>query len=92
MYDRWTGDRGNTPPMLTILRELIDRGHDVRALAHPTQQADLALAGVVARPWTSPRTWDPRPARPDARSLMAWLWLAADPGYARDLGAAAPTD
>jgi UDP:flavonoid glycosyltransferase YjiC (YdhE family) len=80
---------GNTPPMRTVLRELVDRGHEVRALAHRTQQADLALAGVVVRPWTSPREWDPRPARPDARSLLAWLWLAADPGYARDLRAAA---
>jgi UDP:flavonoid glycosyltransferase YjiC (YdhE family) len=80
---------GNNPPTLAVLRELVDRGHDVRVLAHATQQAELALAGVAARPWTSPRPWDPRPVQPDARSLLAWLWLAADPGYAQDLRTAA---
>jgi UDP:flavonoid glycosyltransferase YjiC (YdhE family) len=80
---------GNSPPTLAILRELVGRGHDVRALAHGTQQPDLELAGVAARPWTSPRPWDPRPAQPGARSLLAWLRLASDPGYAQDLRAAA---
>ena len=80
---------GNTPPTLAVLRELAGRGHEVQALAHGAQQTDLALAGAAARPWTSPRPWDPRPARPGARSLLAWLGLASDPGYGRDLRAAA---
>ena len=80
---------GNRPPTSAVVRELVGRGHDVRVLAHEAQLTDLRAAGAAAQGWTSPRPWDPRPARPGARSMLSWLGLASDPGYGRDLEAAA---
>ncbi|GIJ49629.1 hypothetical protein Val02_65150 [Virgisporangium aliadipatigenens] len=79
---------GNTLPTVAIARELARRGHDVSVLAHDSQHAAFAAAGLRPRPWSSPRAWSPRAEDPGLRTMLSWLPLASDPGYGRDLAAA----
>ena len=41
----WDG-AGVTPPMMSVARALVERGHDVRVLADPVLRADVEAAGA----------------------------------------------
>jgi UDP:flavonoid glycosyltransferase YjiC (YdhE family) len=67
---------GNAPPQLAVLRRLVERGHDVRALVHDKARAPVEDRGArfvpftdtmpgmdLTRPETDPvRDWEPRTA------------------------------
>jgi MGT family glycosyltransferase len=48
----WDG-AGNTPPMMSVARALVARGHTVRVLADPTLRADVEATGAEHLSWTS---------------------------------------
>lgn len=79
---------GNGSPTVAILRELADRGHDVRVLGSASQRAMFEDEGLRMIPWSSVKAWEPRVPEPGLRSMLAWLPLATDPGYGHDLQAA----
>ena len=61
--DDHLGRRGHTPPMMSVARALVERGHDVRVLADPLLRADVEAAGaehVCVDARAAPRR--PRPA------------------------------
>ena len=47
----WDG-AGVTPPMMSVARALVERGHRVRVLADPVLAAEVAAVGAEHRPWT----------------------------------------
>lgn len=47
----WDG-AGNTPPMMSVARELVSRGHTLRVLADPTLRADVEATGAEHLTWT----------------------------------------
>jgi UDP:flavonoid glycosyltransferase YjiC (YdhE family) len=65
---------GNAPPQLAVLRRLVERGHDVRALSHDKARASVEARGAqfvpfvdtlpgldMSRPESDPvRDWEPR--------------------------------
>ncbi len=53
----WDG-AGNLVPTLGITRELIERGHDVRMLAHDTIAERCGDVGARFVPLTQPKGWD----------------------------------
>jgi MGT family glycosyltransferase len=46
----WDG-AGTTPPLMSVARALVDRGHNVRVLADPTLRAEVAAAGAEWLGW-----------------------------------------
>lgn len=72
---------GNVPPTLALARELSDRGHRVRVMGHPIQQAEVAASGLDFTPYVSVEHWDP--AEPG--SLLAWLKALGHPGITKDV-------
>ncbi|MGH2957811.1 MAG: glycosyltransferase [Solirubrobacterales bacterium] len=70
----WDG-AGTTPPLMSVARALVDRGHEVRVLADPVLRADVAATGAEHRSWKRAphrkssgleshfvRDWEPGPA------------------------------
>ena len=58
LFAHWEGG-GNTPPMLGIVRRLLERGHAVRVLSDPCNRADVEGAGASFGSWTrAPRRLD----------------------------------
>lgn len=54
----WEGG-GNTPPMLGIVRRLLQRGHAVRVISDPCNRPDVEGAGASFASWTrAPRRLD----------------------------------
>ena len=47
----WDG-AGTTPPLMSVAKGLVDRGHTVRVLADPTLRADVEAAGAEWLSWT----------------------------------------
>ena len=47
----WDG-AGATPPLMSVARSLVARGHHVRVLADPVLRRDVEAAGAVHVPWT----------------------------------------
>jgi MGT family glycosyltransferase len=47
----WDGG-GNVPPLLSVARSLVERGHDVRALADTVLHNEVRAAGVTPVAWT----------------------------------------
>jgi MGT family glycosyltransferase len=58
LFAHWEGG-GNTPPMLSVVRRLLARGHAVRVLSDPCNRQDVTAVGASFEPWTL------APHRPD---------------------------
>jgi MGT family glycosyltransferase len=66
---------GSVPPMLSVARALVARGHEVRVLADAVLAPDVAASGAEHVPW------DRAPQRPDLdpRSVIIRDWDARTP-------------
>lgn len=74
LFASWEGG-GNVPPMLTLVRRLIARGHRVRVLGEACTRGEAEAAGAEFRPWaTAPSRADTDPANDPMRD-----WEAPDP-------------
>ena len=51
LFAHWEGG-GNTPPMLSVVRRLLARGHAVRVLSDPCNEQEVVAAGASFQPWT----------------------------------------
>ena len=51
LFAHWEGG-GNTPPMLSIVRRLLARGHAVRVLSDPCNEGEIAASGASFQSWT----------------------------------------
>jgi MGT family glycosyltransferase len=58
LFAHWEGG-GNTPPMLSVVRRLLARGHAVRVLSDPCNHDEVVAAGASFQSWTR------APHRPD---------------------------
>lgn len=58
LFAHWEGG-GNTPPMLSVVRRLVARGHTVRILSDPCNRQEAEATGASFAPWTR------APHRPD---------------------------
>ncbi|MEA2444658.1 MAG: hypothetical protein QOJ12_1950 [Thermoleophilales bacterium] len=69
---------GSVPPDTSVVRALVDRGHDVRVLADRVLAPDIEPTGAVHLPWTS------APQRPDLEptSMVIKDWDARTPQQA----------
>ena len=47
----WDG-AGAVPPLMSVARALVDRGHTLRVLGDPVLQSDVEAAGAEHLPWT----------------------------------------
>jgi MGT family glycosyltransferase len=74
---------GSVPPDCSVMRALVERGHDVRVLADRVLAPDVAPTGAEHIPWTS------GPQRPDLEptSVLVRDWDAKSPqeGFVRTL-------
>jgi MGT family glycosyltransferase len=52
LFTLWDGG-GNSPPVLSVVRALVDRGHDVRVLADPVLAEDVLATGARHLTWTT---------------------------------------
>lgn len=52
LFTLWDGG-GNVPPVLSVARSLVRRGHDVRVIADPMLRDDVQAIGARHRPWTT---------------------------------------
>ncbi|HYE46904.1 MAG TPA: nucleotide disphospho-sugar-binding domain-containing protein [Caulobacter sp.] len=80
LFTTWEGG-GHFPPMLSLARRMIDRGHDVRLICDEASRADAEAVGVPFRAWTrAPNRLD----RSNEGDIVR-DWEAADPaeGFAR---------
>lgn len=50
LFAHWEGG-GNTPPMLAVIRRLVDRGHAVRVLSDPCNRDEVEAVGASFSPW-----------------------------------------
>lgn len=51
LFVDWEGG-GNLPPALTLARQMVERGHRVRVLCDPADEADVRAAGCKFVPYT----------------------------------------
>jgi MGT family glycosyltransferase len=58
LFAHWEGG-GNTPPMLSVVRRLLARGHSVRVLSDPCNRDEVVAVGASFESWTR------APHRPD---------------------------
>src|SRR5215204_3559021 len=70
-----TDGGGSVPPDASVVRALVDRGHDVRVLADRVLAPDVATTGAEHIPWTT------APQRPDLgpTSMVINDWDAKTP-------------
>lgn len=76
----WDGG-GNVPPALNLAAELRHRGHAVRVIGHPGQQAAVAERGLEFRPFPTAASFDGT----RANSLMRMIGLFTDRAIGRDV-------
>src|SRR5438067_3429320 len=58
LFTHWEGG-GNTPPMLSIARRLVARGHAVRVLSDPCNRHEVEATGATFESWSrAPRRID----------------------------------
>jgi UDP:flavonoid glycosyltransferase YjiC (YdhE family) len=97
LFAHWEGG-GNTTPMLAIVRRLVARGHEVRALSDLCNQTEVESAGASYAPWTRiPRRsdksaesdpikdWEVRSPLVLLRRLRDRLFVGPSLAYAQDL-------
>lgn len=93
----WDG-AGNAPPMMSIARALVQRGHSVRVMADPTLDQAVLAAGAEFVPWpTAPvrtgpgrdgdhiRDWEPRDRFAQLANLRDRLTVGPAAAYAADV-------
>lgn len=80
----WDGG-GNVAPALLIGRELAARGHGVRVLGHPTQEADVLAAGLRFIPYPTAAPF----SRLEVNSVVRMCALFSDRQVGRDVVAEA---
>jgi UDP:flavonoid glycosyltransferase YjiC (YdhE family) len=51
LFTHWEGG-GNTPPVVALVRGLVQRGHAVRVLGDPCNRAEMEAVGASFVPWT----------------------------------------
>jgi MGT family glycosyltransferase len=74
----WDG-AGTTPPLMSVAKALVDRGHEVRVLADPVLLADVEAAGAEHVSWTRA----PHRASTDFDSHFVRDWEPGPEGFAR---------
>ena len=52
LFTTWEGG-GSVPPVLTVARKLIARGHRVRVMSDACNRPECEAVGAVFTPWTS---------------------------------------
>ena len=74
LFVDWEGG-GNLPPALTLARQMVERGHRVRVLCDPADEADVRAAGCKFVPYTR------APHRPDKSAESDFIrdWEARTP-------------
>lgn len=74
LFVDWEGG-GNLPPALTLARQLAERGHRVRVLCDPADEADIRAAGCAFVSYTR------APHRPDKSPASDFIrdWEATSP-------------
>jgi MGT family glycosyltransferase len=75
LFATWEGG-GNIPPMLTLVRRLVARGHEVRLLGDACTRDEAEAAGAAFVPWQR------APSRPDKSIASDPMrdWEASGPG------------
>jgi MGT family glycosyltransferase len=73
----WDG-AGTTPPLMSVARALVERGHGVRVLADPVLSADIELTGAEHVSWNRA----PHRSSPGFDSLFVRDWEAGPEGFA----------
>jgi MGT family glycosyltransferase len=73
----WDGG-GTTPPMMSVTRALVERGHSVRVLADPVLRPEVEATGAEFLSWTRA----PHRAEPGIDSLFVRDWEAGPDGFA----------
>lgn len=77
LFVEWEGG-GNLPPALGLARRLVARGHDVRVLSEPCNEAEVRAAGCAFVPYRrAPHRADKSPASAFVRDWEAKSPLAA---------------
>jgi MGT family glycosyltransferase len=74
----WDG-AGTTPPLMSVARALVARGHTLRVLADPVLRADVEATGAEHLSWTRA----PHRASPDLDSHFVRDWEPGPDGFAR---------
>lgn len=87
----WDG-AGTTPPLMSVARALVERGHRLRILADPVLRPDVEAAGAEHVPWSTA----PHRTRPGRDGDFVRDWEADDPatnfGFMRDRLAVGPAE
>ena len=73
----WDGG-GNVPPALGLAAALIDRGHRVVVLGHPSQRPEIEAAGAEALIYGTLPSWDPHALEGRAAFAVGYLRLFTD--------------
>jgi len=76
---------GNWPPELVLIRALVERGHEVRVMSHPSHAAELSDAGAVYRPHDPALHSDPvvrHDETPEQEMMRVLRDVFLNPGYA----------
>jgi MGT family glycosyltransferase len=77
LFVEWEGG-GNLPPALGLARRLVARGHEVRVLSEPCNEAEVLAAGCAFIPYRrAPHRADKSPASAFARDWEAGNPIAA---------------
>ena len=76
----WDGS-GTTPPLMSVARALVERGHSLRVLADPVLRPDVEATGAEYVSWT----WAPHRLERSPRSHFVRDWGGLEPaeGFAR---------
>lgn len=74
----WDG-AGATPPLMSVARALVDRGHGVRVLADPVLRLEVEAAGAEHLSWTRA----PHRTSRDLAGHFVRDWEAGPEGFAR---------
>jgi MGT family glycosyltransferase len=97
LFAHWEGG-GNTPPMLSVVRRLVARGHAVRVLSDPCNRQEVVAAGASFEPWTRAphredksiesdrlRDWEVKSPPAMVARLRDRLLIGPSLGYAEDV-------
>ncbi len=74
----WDG-AGATPPLMSVARALVDRGHGVRVLGDPVLRSEVEATGAEHLSWTRA----PHRKSRDPESHFVRDWAAGPEGFAR---------
>lgn len=74
----WDG-AGATPPLMSVARALVERGHSVRVLADPVLRSEVEATGAEHISWTRA----PHRKSRDLESHFVRDWAAGPEGFAR---------